>query len=158
MKITKELNYVLVAMLIFLPMAIIVGNHYGIHINSSHSLPYKVFVIKKGVLPNRGDITSFRLHNNAFYSDGTIMTKIVGGIGGDEVTFNNHEFFINDKMLVKAKTYSLKGDPLEAGPTGVIPKGQYFVYGTHEDSFDSRYQLLGWINHEDILGVAYPLW
>lgn len=143
---------------ILLPAAVVLGNYYGIHINSSHSLPYKVFVIKKGVLPSRGDITSFRLYNNARYPDGTIMTKIVGGVEGDKVTLNNHEFHINDEMLVTAKTHSLKGDPLEPGPTGRIPKGEYFVYGTHEDSFDSRYQLLGWINYEDILGVAYPLW
>ena len=67
-------------------------------------------------------------------------------------------FYINDNYVATAKTHSLKGEPLTPSSEGVLGKGQYYVFTPHKDSFDSRYQKMGWVNQEQIIGVAYPLW
>ena len=49
------------------------------------------------------------------------------------------------------------GEPLALGPTGIIPKGCYFVATGHKDGFDSRYGAIGWICAKSVLGVGRPV-
>ena len=56
-----------------------------------------------------------------------------------------------------AKTVSRASKPLEAGPTGVIPEGSYYVYAPHKDSLDSRYAIVGWVTTDDIIGRSFSL-
>ena len=45
-------------------------------------------------------------------------------------------------------------DLLAAGPTGVLPRGCYFVATPNKDSFDSRYAAIGWICRAQVIGVG----
>jgi len=83
--------------------------------------------------------------------------KIVAGMPGDTVKERDREFYVNDSPVGSAKPVSRQGTPLEIGPTGVIPPGQYYVKAPHPDSLDSRYRLTGWIPQTQIFGRAYAL-
>lgn len=143
----------------FLLLITYTSKHYRIFVNVSNSLPDKVFLVELGEgSPIIGDYVLFSVGDNGGYDDATPMTKIIGGVSGDVVTEHKGWFYINGNASVKAKEKSLKGERLVKGPVGIIPVGQYFVYGTHKDSFDSRYQRIGWIQDEDIIGIAHPIW
>ena len=63
-------------------------------------------------------------------------------------------FLVNGRAIALAKSSTLRGEPLELGPTGTIPRGCYFVATPNKDSFDSRYALIGWICRRQVLGTG----
>ncbi len=73
------------------------------------------------------------------------------------ITKKDRDFYINDKWVSTAKLHSRDGEDLDLGFEGVLQEGQYYVGAPHSDSFDSRYQKMGWINSEQIVAVAYPI-
>ena len=83
--------------------------------------------------------------------------KRVVGVAGDRVTERDRRFFINGRAVALAKPASRRGEPLALGPTGIIPRGCYFVATEHKDSFDSRYAAIGWICRPRVLGVGRPV-
>jgi conjugal transfer pilin signal peptidase TrbI len=85
------------------------------------------------------------------------FVKMVKGVPGDVVTREGRDYYINGVKVATAKEFSLKGEPLELGPTGIIPAGRYFVWTPHKDSLDSRYGRAGWISQDDVIGRAKPL-
>lgn len=137
-------------------------DNYRISINMMPSLPQKYWLVVKGKMPRRGDYVCFNPSEKAakelHLSPSVTFTKQVVGIAGDAITLKNRDFYINNQYMATAKTHSLKGEPLNPGPTGVLGKGQYYVFTPHKDSFDSRYEKMGWVNQKQIIGVAYPLW
>ena len=130
--------------------------------NITPSLPQKYWLIAKGKTPKRGNYICFTLSEETAKKNNLPssikFTKQVIGVEGDNITLKNRDFYINDKYVATAKTHSLKGEPLTPSSEGVLGKGQYYVFTPHKDSFDSRYQKMGWVNQEQIIGVAYPLW
>ena len=76
------------------------------------------------------------------------------GVAGDVVTRQGRVFLINGTPAATAKSRSRAGEPLALGPTGVIPRGCYFVATSHKDGFDSRYAAIGWICRDRILGTG----
>ena len=66
----------------------------------------------------------------------------------------DRNFYINGKKIARAKEMSMMHQPLKVGPVGVIPKGHYFVYTPHYDSYDSRYNDIGWIGPDQVIGTA----
>ena len=78
----------------------------------------------------------------------------MSGIPGDIVTEKDRAFFVNGRLVAKAKPRSRLGEPLALGPTGRVPRGCYFVTTEHKDGFDSRYAAIGWICAPRILGVG----
>ena len=126
------------------------------------SLPQKYWLIATKQTPKRGDYVclrpSQRLARIYQLSWAVTFTKKVVGVEGDNVTVKDRDFYINGQYTASAKTHSLKNEPMELGPTGVLAKEQYFVYTPHPDSFDSRYAEMGWVDKTQIIGVAYPLW
>ena len=83
-----------------------------------------------------------------------VFGKRVYGVGGDIVTRQGRTFFVNGHRVATAKPTSSRGEPLEPGPTGVIPRGCYFVGSPHKDGFDSRYAAIGWICMRQIFGTG----
>ncbi len=144
-------------------------------VNYTESLPDHVFVTVKGWKTGlkRGDYVAYRFPNEHPYSPfrkGDHMVKIIVGTAGDEVRMNADRSFSifasDDSSAFKtlgghstgvAKTVSRTGKPLEAGPTGVIPEGSYYVYAPHKDSLDSRYAIVGWVTTDDIIGRSFSL-
>lgn len=133
-----------------------IGTHYLLVTNESSSLPDFGFVVRLGTLPHAGDYVAFRLVGDPFYGNVTVVKK-VGGVAGDVVTALDRTYFVDGRMIGRAKPISMTGVPLKAGPLGTIPTGQYFVYAPNKDSYDSRYANIGWIPAARIVGVAHPV-
>lgn len=137
--------------------AVILQTFFGLGLNVSPSLPYRVFLFHKGELPQRGQYVAFRWSGPGPHPAGVTFVKIVAGVPGDTVTQISRDFFVNGNHIGTAKVVSLTGTPLQAGPTGVIPPGHFYVQAPHPDSLDSRYRLTGWISEAQIIGRAYVL-
>lgn len=138
-------------------LVLVVTQFVRLGLNVTESLPDRWFIIIKGAPIQKGNYAAYRWHGGGPYQAGAEFTKIVAGVQGDEVEERNREFFINGRPVGVAKTVSRKGVPLEVGPTGTIPQGQYYMMTPHPDSLDSRYALSGWIREEEIIGRAYAL-
>lgn len=131
--------------------------HFGFGLNASPSLPHRLFLIHKGELPQRGQYVAFRWPGGGPYPAGVTFVKVVAGMAGDSVTRVDRDFFVNGQPVGQAKSVSRRGEPLEPGPTGVLPAARYYVQAPHPDSLDSRYRLTGWVSESQIIGRAYAL-
>lgn len=85
------------------------------------------------------------------------MMKLVGCNEGEMLTVDaEKKFYCNGEYLVRAKDFSLKGEPLQHFAfNGIVPKGTMFVMGEHKDSYDSRY--FGFVDKNRIMAKAYPI-
>lgn len=157
MKILKHLvTSVLITVSIYCLLSM-VGDKYGIGINQSPSLPEKLFFLdKKERSFDRGDYIMFKRKDLAGFDKATFV-KRVAGISGDKVTIEGNKFFINGIYIDQAKEKKLTGEKTTLSKEGIIPQGKYFVYATHKDSFDSRYDAMGLISESDVVGRAYPI-
>ena len=82
--------------------------------------------------------------------------KKIGCAAGEELKNIGNEFYCKNKLIAKAKEYSLGGERLKKFEfSGKIPKGNMFLVGDHIDSYDSRY--FGFIKAKDIIATLYPL-
>lgn len=146
------------AVAILYAVAAFVSPWYRLTVSITHSLPAHLWLVAVGRVPARGDYVAFRIPANRFYpSDHGGFLKIARGVAGDQVTRRGREFFVNGESIGIAKTLSLNGLPLEPGPVGVIPPGEWFVWTPDVDSFDSRYADIGWIRQDQVVGVARPV-
>lgn len=135
---------------------------HALMINASPSLPYWAVWMTRGAAPQRGDIILFDppaspLLVRHFGKEPKPFGKRVSGIPGDLVTEKDRAFFVNGRLVARAKVASRLGEPLALGPTGRVPRGCYFVTTEHKDGFDSRYAAIGWICAPRILGVGRPI-
>jgi conjugal transfer pilin signal peptidase TrbI len=135
---------------------------HALMINISPSLPYWAIWLDRTATPKRGDIILFdpppsELLEKHFGKEPKPFGKHVTGVAGDRVTENKRIFYVNGKAVATAKTFSKRGEPLELGPTGIIPPGCVFVATAHKDGFDSRYAAIGWICRPRIFGVGRPI-
>lgn len=129
-------------------------------VNASKSLgQYTLFMVLKWDKDiQKGDLMAFEYTGTNPYDKGLTWVKRASGVAGDTVTKNGRSFFVNGVPMGEAKPTGkrgvLAGKPLELGPTGVIPSGHFYVQGDHEESLDSRYELMGWVPTERIKGRA----
>lgn len=135
---------------------------HALMINASPSLPHWAIWLDRGAVPARGDLILFdpppsALLTRHFGAASQPFGKRVMGIAGDVITERDRTFFVGDKAVAVAKVASRFGEPLALGPTGIIPKGCYFVATGHKDGFDSRYGAIGWICAKSVLGVGRPV-
>jgi conjugal transfer pilin signal peptidase TrbI len=144
--------------LLLIPLAFWLGNGFAIVINQTESLPQKVWVMALHQKPKRNDFVAFKPSLKSGLPMGIILHKQVLGVKGDRVSLKGRDFYINGTFVATAKSHSLAGERLNLGPAGTLKEGQYYVSTSHKDSFDSRYEKMGWINAGELLGVLYPLW
>lgn len=129
--------------------------------------------------PERGDVIVFRLPADP----GTNYIKRLVGLPGDTVTYRNRRLFINGEIVVSESVGKYEGDgqrgallynealgDVEHGillvpgqrsleGTFVVPAGHYFMMGDNRDnSRDSRYQGVGIIPDDKIVGKAVRIW
>ena len=135
---------------------------HALLVNASTSLPHWAFLIDREAAPSRGDFIFFdppqtKLLERHFGTDLKPFGKIVEGVAGDRIETNGRLFLINGRPVARAKPATRRGEPLALGPTGIIPRGCYFVATPHPDSFDSRYAAIGWICRPRILGGGRPI-
>ena len=149
-------SFALIGALAFATVAI--PDDVLIGINVTDSLPGLVYVVRAGERPTvRGDTVAFRPPPNRFYPQRMVFVKKIQGLPGEHVTRVGRDFFINGKYVATAKWRARSGEPLVPGPVGVIPAGTYFVWTPHPDSYDSRYEDIGWIPAERLVGRARRL-
>ena len=132
---------------------------YRLGLNGNASLPgwiYLVYVGDKSGL-QREEIVALYPPRNPYFPSRYVFLKKIMGIPGDVITETDRVFSVNNRYAGFAKTHTSAGKPLEVGPTGILPKGRYFVWTPHEDSYDSRYQDIGWISDDRIIGRAVCL-
>lgn len=135
---------------------------HALMINASPSLPYWAIWLERGAPPKRGDVILFDppaspLLVRHFGREPKPFGKRVTGVPGDLVTEKDRAFFVNGRLVARAKPRSRFGEPLALGPTGRVPRGCYFATTEHKDGFDSRYAAIGWICAPRILGVGRPI-
>lgn len=96
---------------------------------------------------------------NSKYLEGAKTQKALKQVAcaeGDTLTVKEGYYYCNDTYLGQAKEDSLKGEKLSHFEfEGEIPKDRLFVFGTHVDSFDSRY--FGFVRKEDVIAIAHPV-
>ena len=139
----------------------VVHANYRLAINQTPSLPYTLFLICLDEKVETGGLVAFRWHSGEPYPDGYTFTKRLLAGPGDIVTKKGRDFIIGDRTLVgKEVGLSLKklfpNDELHEGKN-TIQINKYFVAGDHEYSLDSRYNLLGLVDKNDVIGRAYPI-
>lgn len=138
------------------------GNEHGLLINTSESLPNWAFFVEKNLAPQRGDYVVFAppktdLVVGHFGANPAAFTKLVYGIAGDVVEHRGREVVVNGMVVGKMKPRTKKGEPLTAGPTGMIPQGCYYVGTPHPDGFDSRYADIGFVCGRQLAGTGVPI-
>jgi len=139
------------------------GRSYAISFNVSNSLPGTLYLLKKepSIKPELGETIAFLYEGGAFYKKGAVFVKIVKGMPGDTVTSIQkeiyHDYFVGGVFVGRSKPYSQTGIPIKRAPVGIIPEDHYYVTATHPDSLDSRYELVGWVRRDQIIGRAYRL-
>lgn len=145
---------------------IIIINGYKLSVNVSESLPYRFFLIKTRNYDSikNGDFIQF-INKDAKYYNGKKITKQVLASSGDvvkinifkqaenniqgSITYNNTVLKVKDKTILGTKVY--------INDIEVIPENNYFVIGYNKNSFDSRYKEFGFINKDEVIGVAIPI-
>jgi len=152
----RNLASIVIVSVLCICVAVIFNYKYAIMINATGSLGNWAFLVKKGVIPQeKGEYIAFIPPKNPYYTK--TFVKIIGGVAGDEVRHEERVFYVGDTKIGKAKEVSLKGEPLDIGPVGVIPEDHYFVYTQMKDSYDSKYKTIGWIPKDLVVGTAYPI-
>lgn len=157
----KNKNYgpfiIAIGAVILLFTSIWVTNFGVINRNITQSLPNSYFYISYNSKVNdRYQYVQFWTRNDEFF--GTLkFTKQVMGLPGDTITVKKNEVWINGLLVGVIKSHTQKGITLKPIHSGVIPANHYYVAGQHPDSYDSRYESLGLINEDQIIGRAYPL-
>lgn len=124
--------------------------------NWTESLPFWVFYVDEKAEPALGDYIDFWPPDNPYY-EGISFVKRIAAVPGDRIACEGRTFLLQGDVIAEAKTHSLGGDPLAQGPCGVVPHGHYFVVTPHTDSFDSRYEVIGYVPRDRVRGVARPL-
>jgi conjugal transfer pilin signal peptidase TrbI len=134
--------------------------NYLVGWNETPSLPFTLFVIHKNEPVNNGDYVAFRWHGGPPFPDGSLFTKRVVGSQSDPVERAGKSFTVNRQSFV-AKDHGMTGKALSPNPlpegASTVPRDSYWVAGTHEYSFDSRYSQVGFVKQEDVVGRAYPI-
>lgn len=146
-----------VALLLLIAAALLFQSCFTFGLNTSSSLPHTLYLIHKGAAVSRGELVAFRWHGGGPYTAGVTFVKVLAGVPGDTVSETDRQFFVNGVAVGRAKRLGRDGTPLDPGPTGVIPHSHFYVSAPHPDSLDSRYRLMGWIFHSQIIGRAYGL-
>lgn len=121
---------------------------YGIRINASESLSQKIFFSRPFSRITRDQIVLF----SHPHMDGSIA-KIVFGLPGDLIEVRDDHVFVGGRDAGRIKAISSSGKTYLPIAEKIIPAEYYFVLGTHEESYDSRYQAFGlvhssWIKEE----------
>lgn len=84
------------------------------------------------------------------------LSKMILGVNGDKIEIrllkNKKKLYINEKLIGEVNKYDSFGLPLPQMKSKILEKNEFFVYGKHPKSFDSRY--FGVIKKDDILKKA----
>jgi len=126
-------------------------------LNISDSLPGYFYVTDLSATPEKGDVVLFQPPVNEFFHENLLFMKIVVGSSGDEILVNNRVVYLSGKEIGVVKDESKSGKKLFPIESQIIKKGMFFMWTPHKDSYDSRYNSIGLINENSILGVSHRI-
>lgn len=118
------------------------------------SLDHHWFVLKKHPTLDSIQLGDY-VHFKNTRLNGWVIKKVVGR-SGDSIVIKEGVMTVNAEKL-KLVHQDSQGKRLKTLKNRVIPKGYFFVKGTHEKSFDSRYEDFGLVAYSDIKGVGKAL-
>ena len=136
---------------------------FGFSNQATSCLHAEFFIIEKQVDDiQRGELAMFNfVKENVVLTPGDKVIKIVAGLPGDTISFNENELFVNGERFYKAKSMQVNlktlGHTIDDYQTKYTLKdNEYFMVGETPDSFDSRYW--GPISQSQIEGEAYAIY
>lgn len=100
--------------------------------------------------PEYKDVVVFKSHLPGH----TVLVKRVIGVEGDTVKIENGHVYVNGKQLNEPY---INGEFTDGDMEVVVPKDSLFVLGdnrTPNGSMDSRYEEIGFIHKDEIIGKA----
>ena len=135
-----------------------VAHHYLLF-NWTASLPYSIVWLDSEWKFARGDLIVYRFDGEELMhlKKGQRFFKRILGVAGDRVNIEGRRVLINGADVGIAKRYTLDGHQLEPLAPGVIPSEFFYVQGTHEMSFDSRYRESGLVHVSQIIGKVHVI-
>ena len=158
-------KWVLIALLIFAVLLNIIkepiSQRYGIYLALSDCLPYKVYFFDKQQKINKlkvGDIIAGRaVKMEPVLKDGETIAKMVIGVPGDKVEIKDGKLTINGHYWANTDYATQKhGKSKNHYDTSyTIKDGELFLYGTAQNSYDSRYW--GTYPQDNVYGIVRPL-
>jgi len=151
----KKLGLLLIVgtpLLVSFLMSVCLG--YRVLINTTTSLPHTFYLTNpKQALIKRGDYIAF-----THAASPQLIVKRVIGIEGDDILKTAQSAYIKgceQKLFLKEKRSD--GSVLTAVNADVVPEKTFFVAGSHDGSFDSRYQEFGLIPLAKVRGQVWPV-
>lgn len=147
----------------FLVVATLLFTKHNIAVSGTPSLKHSVFLVSPDKDVKKNDVVTFRYKGDDIYAykKNQWFTKIIKCSGGDFLyTVVNKEkgnkYYCNESFIGQAKSYDMENRKIESFVfNGYIKKGQFFMYGTHEYSYDSRYW--GLMDKSQIVGLSKGL-
>jgi signal peptidase I len=127
-------------------------------INQSYSLPYKYFIVFKGIEAFRDDFVSIKGHKPLYIEGDIGFVKRLIGLPGDSIVVKQDRCFVNHRFVGFIRKTAREGTDLRPVSFKKIPQGYVFVMGDSWDSYDSRYASFGLVKKEHLQGKAFPLW
>lgn len=122
---------------------------------SGGSLPFGAYVTVRGMSYERGDLVSFHWNGGYRYPAGTRMVKAVWGLPGDPIVREGRKVFVAGRYAGIAHEQNATGTALPINAAKSVPPGHVYVYASHPDSLDSRYDLVGFVPFSAIEGKTY---
>lgn len=151
---------VLTVVLVGLYFVFLARFQLGFDLQSIRCLPFQVWITNTADhRVARGDYVEFRADERVsrFFQPGSRFLKEVIAEPGDHVVVKEGVVIVNARPLAELNLAQTIGKPPSAFDRDfIVPKGHYWVMGTHPYSYDSRYW--GTVNQRQIIGQSYPVW
>ena len=139
-----------------------INDRYQLGINASGSLPESVYIIDKEQSSdpfNLEDIVVFNFDGrNWGFPQDYIWAKKIAGLPGEKISIIDNQIMINNRFVVRVNLSIINKHNLQEAKSDYIPADKYFVVGSNQDSFDSRYLEFGLLDKTQIIGKAKILW
>lgn len=107
--------------------------------------------------PKTGDIIAFKPRSNV---NASYSVKRIIGVPGDTIYIENGRIYLNDELYKENLDVERIENPGIAATPITLLEDQYFVLGDNRNSSeDSRFESVGFVSREDILGkiwMKYP--
>lgn len=100
--------------------------------------------------PKHGDIIVFSTDLKQENGEDKDLVKRVIAVEGDHIKIEDSKVYINDKLMEEAYIHE---EYTEGSTDIIIPENKVFAMGDNrEESLDSRYEEVGLVDEEDIMG------
>ena len=137
-------------------VAHVIGRYVFIAFKLTPSIAGHVFLVFPGVAPQRGDLVAFHAPANPYYPRELWWMKYLVGMPGDRIVHHGRSLWVAGVYRgITQQRAQQDNRPLAMIADGVIPAHDLFVWGTHTRSLDSRYQIIGLIRDDQVIGRGF---